>query len=117
MIVIKIYETVTQEPNGDRDISRHPCSKFEVLLFNEELNISHIVKIFDQFDSSWTGIRGTRDGLHKEARSYAESLGLVLNGMKIQDADETKNEKEIMDAQAEIRRLEEKIKDLKKAGL
>lgn len=115
-MIIKVFETVSQEPNGDRDPNRHPCSKFEVVLHNEDTDKSTIVGVFDQYDPWWTHINGTRAEYLDKALSKAKEMSEALGGVKIEGPDLTNHEKAIVDTEKEIKRLQAKLSDLKAGG-
>lgn len=109
---IRIYETVSQKPNGDRDPHTHPCSAFEVVLVNGDRR-STIFKN-DQFDPWWTHINGTREQYLAEATKAAEDMAKTLGSCEIVGVQLTKREKEITDLEASIKRDQEKLAKLKK---
>jgi hypothetical protein len=109
---IRIYETVSQKPNGDRATKLSPSSSFEVVLINGE-NRSTIFKN-NQFNSFWTYVEGTREQYLAEAMKAAEDMAKTLGGCEIVGVQFTKREKEITDLEASIKRDQEKLQNLKK---
>lgn len=109
---IKVYETVTQQPNGDRDVLRHPSSAFEVYLVKDNKRF----RVFknNQFDRFHCHISGTRLEYLNEAMKHAEELALVLDGCEIVGVDLTKDEKRMMELEAEISRLTSELNLLKR---
>lgn len=108
---IRIYETVSQKPNGDRDPHTHPCSAFKVVLTNGDR--SSTVFENDQFDPWWSHINGTREQYLAEATKFAEDLAKTLGGAEIVGIALTKREKEITDLEARIKHDQQKLQKLK----
>ncbi len=112
---IRVYETVSQMPNGDRDTQRHPCSKFEVVLVNGDKR-STIFKN-DQFDGNWVSIIGSREAYLKEAMDKAEEFALTMGACEIVGVNATKHEKEIMDLEHKIKLDQAHLAELKRRYL
>lgn len=108
---IKIFETVSQQPNGDRDTCRHPSSSFEVVLVNGD--IRKVIFKNDQFKPWWCHIEGTRTQYLNEAEEFARDMAKTLGLKGFKSVNMTKREKEIMDTEAEINRLQLKLAKLK----
>jgi hypothetical protein len=108
---IKIFETVSLMPNGDRDTQRHPSSAFEVVLENDKGDKFTVFKN-NQFDSNWCSIKGSRQGHLNAAFFQAEELATVLGDVEILGPDVTKKEKDIMDIQARIERDKKELERL-----
>jgi len=73
---IEIHETVSQQPNGDRDTRRHPSSAFKVVLINGDKKSTLFSN--DQFDSFHCHISGTRQGHLNEAQKKALEIGETM---------------------------------------
>lgn len=112
---IRIYETVDQRPNGDRDPQRHPSSKFEVYLVSGERRT--LVFKNDQFDPFYVSIKGTRDQYLSEAMKFARELSQTLGSCEIVGVELTKEEKEIAELEVSIRRDIDRLNKLKKKVL
>lgn len=115
MYQLRIYETVSQRPRGDRDMFRHDSSSFEVVLVTKFDRAS--LATFDQYDFFHSTIRGNRLEYLKKALDYANSVASVFGAAEIIGPELTRKEKEIMDTEAEIRRLNQKLQDLKRMSL
>ena len=73
---IVIQEKKSQQPNGDRDTNRHPCSGFVVLIHSNDLTM--VVFENDQFDNFYCHIDGSRTSYLNEAQKFALELGVIL---------------------------------------
>jgi hypothetical protein len=107
---LRIYEFVTQEPKGDRDPHRHPCSRFHVVLVNGDKRVTLFNK--SQFDPQWCTIQGTREQLHRVALEYANSVADVLS-VPIVDVHETRLEARIIALEAEVKAKQEELDRLR----
>jgi hypothetical protein len=73
---IEIHESVSQQPNGDRDTQRHPSSAFKVVLINGNKTATLFKN--DQFDSFNCHIDGTRQSFLNEAQKEALHFGETM---------------------------------------
>lgn len=112
---IEIHETVSQQPNGDRDTRRHPSSAFRVVLINGNKTATLFKN--DQFDSFHCHISGTRQQYlaeaQKEEKHLAETMGADVN------LEPTTLPTEIESLQKRIERDQKRLKELleqRKAG-
>lgn len=112
---IRVYETVTMRPNGDRDPGRHPCSSFDVVLVNGERKFCffHI----DQFNNFNCSIDGTRLSHLKHAMDAADAMARVIGTVEIVGIEVTKLEKEMMDLESSIKRDQIRLNELRRKVL
>lgn len=73
---IEIHETVSQQPNGDRDTRRHQSSAFKVVLINGDKKSTLFSN--DQFNSFHCHIDGTRQSYLNEAQKKALEIGETI---------------------------------------
>lgn len=111
---LRVYETVSQKPNGDRDTRTHPSSSFEVVLVNGDLR--SVMFSNDQFDKWWCHINGTRKEYLDEALKKADEIAKTLGGIKVIHPDRTAHEKKVIDVKARIRASQDELKKLLKEG-
>jgi hypothetical protein len=104
---IRVYEEVTQKPNGDRDTRTHPCSAFKVVLVNGDRRTTIFKN--NQFDPWWTHINGTRTEYLNAAMKAAEDMAKTLGGCEIVGIELTKHEQEILNLQESIKRDQQKL--------
>lgn len=112
---IEIHETVSQQPNGDRDTRRHPSSSFKVVLINGNKTATLFKN--DQFDSFHCHISGTRQQYLAEAQKEALHLGETM-GAEV-EINPTTMPGEIETLQKRIERDQKRLKELleqRKAG-
>ncbi len=112
---IEIHETVSQQPNGDRDTRRHPSSAFRVVLINGNKTATLFKN--DQFDSFHCHISGTRQQYLAEAQKEALHLGETM-GAEV-EINPTTVPGEIETLQKRIERDQKRLKELleqRKAG-
>lgn len=108
---IRVYETVSQRPNGDRDTRVHSSSEFRVVLVNGDRRTTVFQN--DQFDRHWTSINGTRDEYLRNAMAAASELAKTLGTCEIVGVEITNREKEIADLEVSIERDQARLKKLK----
>lgn len=112
---IEIHETVSQQPNGDRDTRRHPSSSFRVVLINGNKTATLFKN--DQFNSFHCHIDGTRQGYLNEAQKKALEIGETM-GCDV-DINPTTIPGEIETLQKRIENDQKRLKELleqRKAG-
>lgn len=112
---VRVYEKVSQKPNGDRDTNTHPSSEFWVDVVNGKARTTVFKN--NQFDSYWTSINGSRKTYLDEAMKFAKDFAVTLGGVEVVGVEDTVTEAKILELEAsiaastaELKRLKEKTK-------
>lgn len=108
---LRVYETISQHPRGDRDTKLHPSSAFKVVLVGVTGRRTTIFSN-DQYDPWWTTINGTREQYLNEAMKAAENMAKTLGAAEIVGVQITRHEVEANELRERIAKDTERLAEL-----
>lgn len=87
---VEIREGLVRRPNGDRDVNLHDSYKYDVLVINDAVHLPRnkigktefVMQTFDQFNSFYCGITGTRQEYANKASVYGAKVANAF-GVKL----------------------------------